>query len=60
MMPKKIRRVFVLLLFMEARWMSARRAMIPPSPSLSARMMKIMYLTETVSVMAQKMREMTP
>ena len=28
--------------------------MIPPSPSLSARMMNVTYLTETISVIAQK------
>ena len=41
-------------------WMSAIRAMIPPSPSLSARMMKVTYLIETMIVIAQKTSEMTP
>ena len=36
------------------------RAMIPPSPWLSARMMKVTYLTDTTLVMAQKTSEMTP
>jgi hypothetical protein len=30
---------------MRVRWTSAMSAMMPPSPSLSARMMKVMYLT---------------
>ena len=30
------------------RWISAIRAMIPPSPSLSARMMNVTYLTVTI------------
>ena len=34
--------------------------MIPPSPSLSARMMNVTYLTETISVIAQKISETTP
>ena len=34
--------------------------MIPPSPSLSARMMKVRYLTETIEVIDQKTSEMTP
>ena len=40
--------------------MSAIRAMMPPSPSLSARMMKVTYLTETITVIDQKISEMTP
>jgi hypothetical protein len=35
-------------------------AMIPPSPSLSARMMNVTYLTETMIVIDQKTSEMTP
>ena len=34
--------------------------MIPPSPSLSARMMKVTYLTETMIVIDQKTSEITP
>ncbi len=34
--------------------------MIPPSPSLSARMTNIRYLTLTMSVIAQKTSERTP
>ena len=34
--------------------------MIPPSPSLSARMMNVTYLTLTISVIAQKISETTP
>ena len=33
---------------------------MPPSPSLSARMTNAMYLTETISVIAQKTSETTP
>ena len=45
------------------RWIcsiSAIRAMIPPSPPLSARMMKVRYLSETMIVIDQKTSEMTP
>jgi hypothetical protein len=35
-------------------------AMIPPSPSLSARMTNPTYLTDTISVIAQKTSEKTP
>ena len=34
--------------------------MIPPSPSLSARMTSVRYLTLTMSVIAQKTSERTP
>ena len=43
-----------------ARWTSAIRAMMPPSPSLSARMMNVMYLIETMIVTAQKTSDRTP
>ncbi len=43
-----------------ARWINAIRAMIPPSPSLSARMMNVTYLTLTISVIDQKISETTP
>ncbi len=36
------------------------RAMIPPSPWLSARMMRLTYFTETTSVIVQKTSEITP
>ena len=39
---------------------SAISAMIPPSPSLSARMISVTYLIETMSVIAQNTSEMTP
>ena len=39
---------------------SAIRAMIPPSPWLSARVISRTYLTVTTSVIAQKTSEMTP
>ena len=35
-------------------------AMMPPSPSLSARMMKVMYLTLTMIVSAQTTSDRTP
>jgi hypothetical protein len=41
-------------------WMRAMRAMIPPSPSLSARMINVTYSIETMIVMVQKTSEMTP
>ena len=41
-------------------WISAIRAMMPPSPSLSARMMKRTNSIETISVIDQKTSEMTP
>jgi hypothetical protein len=34
--------------------------MIPPSPLLSARMMSVMYLSNTITIGAQKMVEMPP
>jgi hypothetical protein len=34
--------------------------MIPPSPSLSARMMNVTYLIETISVIVQNTSETTP
>ena len=39
---------------------SAINASTPPSPSLSARMTKIRYLTETTSVIDQKISDSTP
>jgi len=39
---------------------SAVSAMMPPSPPLSARMMKVTYLTETISVIDQNTSEITP
>ena len=46
--------------FPQARCTRAVRDMIPPSPSLSARMMNEMYLIETISVIDQKVSETTP
>ena len=43
-----------------ARRASAASAMMPPSPSLSARMMNRTYLIDTISVTDQKTIEMTP
>jgi hypothetical protein len=42
------------------RLTKAIRAMIPPSPSLSARMTKATYFTDTTSVIDQKTIEITP
>ena len=39
---------------------SAASAMIPPSPSLSARRMNDTYLTDTTSVIDQKIIDTTP
>ena len=39
---------------------SAISAMIPPSPSLSARMISVTYLIETITVTAQNTSEITP
>ena len=42
------------------RGASANRAKMPPSPRLSARMMKTRYLTKTTSVNAQKIKDRMP
>jgi hypothetical protein len=42
------------------RWTSATSAMMPPSPSLSARITNVTYLIETISVIVQKISETTP
>ena len=42
------------------RWASAISAMMPPSPSLSARMMMVTYFTVTTSVSDQKIIDSTP
>src|SRR6185437_16892417 len=42
------------------RWASANSARIPPSPSLSARIMMVTYLMVTDRVSAQKIRDSTP
>ncbi len=39
---------------------SAARAMMPPSPSLSARRISATYFTDTTSVTDQKISEITP
>ncbi len=45
---------------MRARCTSAVSAMMPPSPPLSARMMNVTYLTETIIVIDQNTSEITP
>ena len=42
------------------RWASAVSAMMPPSPLLSARMMKPAYLTDTTRTSAQNTSDSTP
>lgn len=42
------------------RWVSAISAMMPPSPSLSARMMMVTYLSVTVTISAQNASDSTP
>ena len=54
------RRSAVFESFSCAPWISAIRAMMPPSPSLSARMMKVTNLSDTIIVIDQKTREITP
>ena len=39
---------------------SAISAMMPPSPRLSARSIRVTYLSETIMVSPQKIRETTP
>ena len=59
-MPSAISAIFAQRVPSLTVWTRAIRAMMPPSPSLSARMMNVTYLTETMSVIAQKTSEMTP
>ena len=42
------------------RWASAISAMMPPSPSLSARVMMVTYLTETTSTSDQNTSDSRP
>ena len=46
--------------FGRVRWASAISAMIPPSPSLSARMMMVTYLSVTTSISDQNTSERMP
>ena len=39
---------------------SASKAMMPPSPRLSARMIRIAYFTETIRITAHRITESTP
>jgi hypothetical protein len=59
-MPRAISTALAVFPRSRAPWTSAMRAMIPPSPSLSARMMNARYFSETMIVIAQKTSEMTP
>jgi hypothetical protein len=59
-MPSVTSTTFVAWLRTFAPPTSAVSAMIPPSPPLSARMMKLTYLTETIIVIDQKTSEITP
>jgi hypothetical protein len=47
-------------LLLTPRWASAISAMMPPSPLLSARRMKVAYLTETTRISDQKISDSTP
>ena len=59
-MPSEISAIFAERRTRPVRWISAIRAMMPPSPSLSARMMNVTYLIETMIVMAQNTSDRTP
>jgi hypothetical protein len=59
-MPSPISTAFALALRSGAPSTLAIRARIPPSPSLSARMMKSTNSIETISVIDQKTSEITP
>ncbi len=59
-MPSETSRSFVIRLSTRIPRTSAIRAMIPPSPWLSARMISVTYLTVTTSVIAQNTSEITP
>ena len=59
-MPSATSAIFVQRPLSDTPCTSAIRAMMPPSPSLSARMMKVTYLTETISVIDQNTSEITP
>ncbi len=59
-MPSATSAIFVNRPSRRTFWIRAINAMIPPSPSLSARMISVRYLIETMIVIAQKTSEMTP
>ena len=42
------------------RWSSAIRASVPPSPLLSARMIKSTYFSVTTTISAHSISDMTP
>jgi len=42
------------------RWVNAISAMMPPSPSLSARMMMVTYFSVTTRISAQNASDSTP
>ena len=46
--------------FLSASEISASRARLPPSPRLSARMIKVTYLSVTSIMIAQKINDSTP
>jgi hypothetical protein len=60
MIPSMTSVTFTLGLTRLAPSSRAVSAMIPPSPWLSARMMKVTYLTETIIVIDQNTSEITP
>jgi hypothetical protein len=59
-MPKATSTALAARPFSGALCTSAIRAMMPPSPSLSARMMTVTYLIDTMIVIAQTTSEMIP
>ena len=59
-MPSSTSAILAARLVQGARWIRAISAMIPPSPSLSARMMNVTYLIETMIVIDQITSERTP
>ncbi len=60
MIPSVTSVSFTAVLLRRAPCNSAVSAMMPPSPSLSARMMKVTYLTDTIIVIDQNTSEITP
>jgi hypothetical protein len=59
-MPSAINATLPLEPFNGAFWTSEMSAMMPPSPSLSARMMNETYFSDTMIVSDQKTSDSTP
>ena len=58
--PSKTRAAFLTRPLTRRRWTSATSAIMPPSPRLSARITKVMYLTMTTRMIVQTMSEIMP